>query len=112
MSLINRMLLDLDRRHAMAGADQAILPRHVRAVEGARAGREWFWRIVAALALAAAGWGHGLFTSISRGRSRRNMRCVRPTKRNRPNQCSRSRRLPQHRRHRPNPPRSRLRSKP
>ena len=56
MSLINKMLLDLDRRHAMAGADQAIPPRHVRAVEGARAGHEWFWRTIAALMLAAVAW--------------------------------------------------------
>lgn len=56
MSLINKMLLDLDRRHAMAGADQAIPQRHVRAVEGVRAGREWFWRTIVALMLAAVAW--------------------------------------------------------
>ena len=57
MSIINKMLQDLDRRHAMAGADQAIPPRQVRAVEGARPGREWFWRTIAALMLAAAPGG-------------------------------------------------------
>ena len=56
MSLINKMLQDLDRRHAMAGADQAVPPRQVRAVEHAHPGREWFWRSVAALMLAAVGW--------------------------------------------------------
>ena len=53
MSLINKMLQDLDRRHAMAGADEAIPPRHVRAVEGLHAGHEWFWRTIAVLMLAA-----------------------------------------------------------
>lgn len=54
MSLINKMLQDLDRRHAMA-APESPPPRQVHAVEGSGR-REWFWRIVAALLLVAVGW--------------------------------------------------------
>ncbi|MBI3375549.1 MAG: tetratricopeptide repeat protein [Betaproteobacteria bacterium] len=55
MSLINKMLQDLDSRHAMASAEGALPPQQVRAV-GGQAGHEWFWRIIAALILAAIGW--------------------------------------------------------
>jgi MSHA biogenesis protein MshN len=57
MSVINQMLRDLDRRHAVAGADGEAPPKHVRTVSGARAGgHEWFWRIVGVLMLVALGW--------------------------------------------------------
>ncbi len=58
MSLINKMLQDLDRRSAMAAPDAAP-PRQVRAVSGASRGGEWFWRVLALLmgcALAWVGW--------------------------------------------------------
>lgn len=56
MSLINKMLQDLDRRHARtAPPGQAVHPE-VRAVHAAHGGQEWFWRIVAGLMLIAALW--------------------------------------------------------
>jgi MSHA biogenesis protein MshN len=55
VSVINKMLQDLDRRDALSSASADIPPRFVRAVEGAH-GREWFWRIVGALMLAAVSW--------------------------------------------------------
>ena len=57
MSVINQMLRDLDKRHAVAGADGEAPPKHVRTVASEPAGgREWFWRIVGALMLLAIGW--------------------------------------------------------
>jgi tetratricopeptide (TPR) repeat protein len=58
MSVINKMLQDLDRRNAMAGADAQIGPQSVKPVEfGEKRGeRDWFWRVVAGLLLAAVGW--------------------------------------------------------
>ncbi len=56
MSLINKVLRDLDQRSAMSAPDSAPPPRQVRPVPARRAGREWFWRIVAVLMLAAVGW--------------------------------------------------------
>jgi len=56
MSIINRMLQELDRRHAGAAqVGQAPHPE-VRAVATLRSGHEWFWRIVAGLMLVAAAW--------------------------------------------------------
>lgn len=55
MSIINRMLQELDRRHAGTSSQQSRHPE-VRAVAAVRAGHEWFWRLVAALMLIAAGW--------------------------------------------------------
>lgn len=56
VSLINKMLQDLDRRHARtAPPGQAVHPE-VRAVHAAGGGQEWFWRIVAGLMLIAALW--------------------------------------------------------
>ena len=53
MSLINKMLQDLDRRQALGtGAEAGVLrpasadPRH----------REWFWRVVTLLLLVGVGW--------------------------------------------------------
>ena len=53
MSVINKMLQDLDRRHALgSGAESRAVqpagenPRH----------REWFWRVVTVLLLAGVGW--------------------------------------------------------
>jgi MSHA biogenesis protein MshN len=57
MSVINKMLQDLDRRSAMAGAEAQAGAQGVKAVEsGEKPDRDWFWRIVAGLLLVAVGW--------------------------------------------------------
>lgn len=56
MSVINKMLQDLDRRNAIAGAEAGRLAQPVKPVGGSRDGHEWFWRVVAALLLAAVAW--------------------------------------------------------
>jgi MSHA biogenesis protein MshN len=56
MSVINKMLQDLDRRNArVVSAGRAPLA-DVRAVRAARSGSEWFWRVIAGLMLVAAAW--------------------------------------------------------
>jgi TolA-binding protein len=55
VSVINKMLQELDRRDALSSPNAEAPPRQVRAVEAAR-GREWFWRIVGTLMLAAVAW--------------------------------------------------------
>lgn len=55
MSVINKMLQELDRRNASAGAESEQPPQQVKVV-ASRGGHEWFWRIVAALMLVAVGW--------------------------------------------------------
>ena len=52
MSLINRMLQDLDRRQALESADAGV----VRASAAKPAGREWFWRVLVVLLTAALAW--------------------------------------------------------
>jgi MSHA biogenesis protein MshN len=53
MSVINKMLQDLDRRQAMgSAADTAV----VRASVVKPAGREWFWRVLVVLLAAALAW--------------------------------------------------------
>ena len=56
MSVINKMLQELDRRNATAGSEAEQPPQQVKAVAAANAGREWFWRIVAILMLCAVAW--------------------------------------------------------
>jgi MSHA biogenesis protein MshN len=56
MSIINKMLQELDRRHARAAPPGQPLHPEVRAVRAARNSGEWFWRTVAALMLVAAAW--------------------------------------------------------
>lgn len=56
MSVINKMLLELDRRNATAGSDAEQPPRQVKVVSSSPGGHEWFWRIVALLMLFALGW--------------------------------------------------------
>src|SRR5712691_5499867 len=56
MSLINKVLRDLDRRHAISTGDATVPPAQVRAVEPRSGGHEWFWRTVAVLTLAALTW--------------------------------------------------------
>lgn len=56
MSIINKMLQELDRRHARSAPPGQSLHPEVRAVRAARSTGEWFWRTVAALMLVAAAW--------------------------------------------------------
>jgi MSHA biogenesis protein MshN len=56
MSIINKMLQELDRRHARAAPPGQSLHPEVRTVRAARGSDEWFWRTVAALMLIAAAW--------------------------------------------------------
>lgn len=56
MSIINKMLQELDRRHARSAPPGQSLHPEVRAVGTARASGEWFWRTVAGLMLVAAAW--------------------------------------------------------
>jgi tetratricopeptide (TPR) repeat protein len=56
MSVINKMLQDLDRRQALGAVYEKSI---VRAPEAKPAGREWFWRLLVALLAAVllwAGW--------------------------------------------------------
>jgi MSHA biogenesis protein MshN len=54
MSVINKVLQDLDKRQAAGGGERPA-PSNVRTVPGRSAGHEWFWRSVAFLALIALG---------------------------------------------------------
>jgi len=56
MSVINKVLRELDQRHAIAASSNEAGPREVRPVRDPRQGDEWFWRIVAVLLLAALAW--------------------------------------------------------
>lgn len=56
MSLINKMLQDLDRRSAMAAPDGKLPPQQVRAVPREPRGHEWFWRIIAGLIVVSLCW--------------------------------------------------------
>lgn len=55
MSIINKMLQDLDRRQG-ASEPAPTLVQQVRSVPPARKDREWFWRIMAVLLIFAVGW--------------------------------------------------------
>ncbi|HEX2197233.1 MAG TPA: tetratricopeptide repeat protein [Burkholderiales bacterium] len=57
MSVINKMLQDLDRRNAMAGVEAQAGAQSIKALDPDRkTDRDWFWRVVAALLLVAVGW--------------------------------------------------------
>ncbi len=57
MSIINRMLKDLDHRQALATANEAPAPSVLRLLPATREPRqEWLWRTIAALMLVALGW--------------------------------------------------------
>jgi MSHA biogenesis protein MshN len=56
MSIINKMLQELDRRHARAAPPGHAPHSEVRVVHPAHGSREWFWRVTAALLLIAACW--------------------------------------------------------
>jgi MSHA biogenesis protein MshN len=53
MSVINKMLQDLDRRQALGGVPEA---RVVRPSTAKPVGREWFWRVLVVLLAAALVW--------------------------------------------------------
>jgi MSHA biogenesis protein MshN len=55
MSVINKMLQDLDRRQAGPGKGGPAQP-HVQAVAREARGREWFWRTLAILLFATVAW--------------------------------------------------------
>lgn len=55
MSIINKMLQDLDRRQG-ASVPEATLAQQARSVPPPRRDREWFWRIMAVLLIASVGW--------------------------------------------------------
>jgi len=56
MSVINKVLRELDQRHAISASVQNAAPREVRPVRDPGEGHEWFWRIVAGLLLIALVW--------------------------------------------------------
>jgi MSHA biogenesis protein MshN len=53
VSVINKMLQDLDRRQALGGAADAAVVRPLATKPG---GREWFWRVLVVLLAAALAW--------------------------------------------------------
>lgn len=56
MSIINRMLQELDRRQGLSDPNATQAVPQVRSVPPPRKDREWFWRIIAVLMVAAVGW--------------------------------------------------------
>jgi MSHA biogenesis protein MshN len=59
MSLINKMLQDLDQRHApqvSAGGHSGGLTQQVRAVRSRRLASDFFWPVMSVLMLTAVGW--------------------------------------------------------
>jgi len=60
MSLINKMLLDLDKRHApqagMAAPDSGRLVEHVRVTSSRKLPARWIWLTLALSILLASGW--------------------------------------------------------
>src|SRR5438067_1789659 len=56
MSVINKVLRELDQRHAISASADHAAPREVRPVRDPGRGHEWLWRIVAALLLVALAW--------------------------------------------------------
>jgi MSHA biogenesis protein MshN len=56
MSVINKVLRELDQRHAIAATTENAGPREVRPVRESGEGHEWFWRVTAVLLLIALAW--------------------------------------------------------
>jgi MSHA biogenesis protein MshN len=56
VSIINKMLQELDRRHAGAAPHGQVPHPEVHAVTAPHSRHEWFWRLIAALFLFAAAW--------------------------------------------------------
>ena len=54
MSVINKVLQELDRRNAAGPVEPG--PQPVKPVGTARGGHEWFWRIIAVLVLISLAW--------------------------------------------------------
>ena len=69
MSLINRMLQDLDRRNAIAGKDGKLPPQQVRPVPPERVPQAMLWRVVAGLVIVALGWGAWMTYEAKRPRA-------------------------------------------
>ena len=65
MSIINKMLQELDRRQAPVGANGAAPPLYVRTVAPANERRLWFWGALVVLAVAAIAWGGWLAYQLS-----------------------------------------------
>jgi MSHA biogenesis protein MshN len=56
VSVINKMLQELDRRNAAAGGESERGPQAVKPVRSARTGHDWFWRVTAVLVLVSVAW--------------------------------------------------------
>ena len=56
MSVINKMLQELDRRNAVASGGTEPGPQPVKPARAKRGGHEWFWRSLAVLVLVSLGW--------------------------------------------------------
>ncbi len=59
MSLVNKMLQELDRRHAaepVPVTPESVLGQRVKPTQQAAIGSEWFWRVLAVLIIAALAW--------------------------------------------------------
>jgi len=69
MSLINRMLQDLDRRNAIPGKDGKLPPQQVRPVPPERAPQAVLWRALAGLVIAALGAGAWITYEAKRPRA-------------------------------------------
>ena len=56
MSVINKMLQDLDRRNAVGADGEQPAAQLVKAVASMRRGHEWFWRVLAVMVLISVSW--------------------------------------------------------
>lgn len=56
MSVINKMLQELDRRNAAGAAGGEVGAQAVKPVGSVRRGHEWFWRILAVLVVISVSW--------------------------------------------------------
>lgn len=56
MSVINKMLQELDKRNAAAGGTPDFVSQTVKPTGTARGGHEWFWRTLAVLVLISVAW--------------------------------------------------------
>jgi MSHA biogenesis protein MshN len=56
LSVINKMLQDLDQRNAVGAAGADTGAQAVKPVGSARRGHEWFWRVLALLVLISVSW--------------------------------------------------------
>src|SRR5258706_9553041 len=68
MSVINKVLRELDQRHAIAASSNESGPREVRPVRDPSQGHEWFWRFLAVLLVAALAWVGWLIYQVQRRR--------------------------------------------